>query len=156
MDCSPPGSSVHRILQARILEWVAISLSRASSQPKNRTQVSCIAGRFFYQLNRKGSKWRQLKDIFIKQELEKDPQKTGTWKLSPTNWGILKYFKLKSGSVISINMSSVLKAMEKSGPCLPSSLQEKCKSSCKCESKSQTSVPLKIMQNSWFCEKRSI
>ena len=47
MDCSLPGSSVHRILQARILEWVAISFSRASSWPKDWTQVSCIAGRFF-------------------------------------------------------------------------------------------------------------
>ena len=47
MDCSPPGSSVHGILQARILEWVAISSSRESSQPRDRTQVSCIAGRFF-------------------------------------------------------------------------------------------------------------
>ena len=47
MDCSPPGSSVHRILQARILEWVAISCSRISSRPRNRTQVSCIAGRVF-------------------------------------------------------------------------------------------------------------
>ena len=44
MDCSPPGSSVHGILQARILEWVAISFSRGSSQPRNRTQVSGIAG----------------------------------------------------------------------------------------------------------------
>ena len=47
VDCSPPGSSVHGILQARILEWVAISFSRGSSQPKDRTQVSCIAGRRF-------------------------------------------------------------------------------------------------------------
>ena len=47
LDCSPPGSSIHGILQARILEWVAISFSRGSSQPRNRTQVSCIAGRFF-------------------------------------------------------------------------------------------------------------
>ena len=46
MDCSPPGSSVHGILQARILEWVAISFSRGSSWPRNWTQVSCIAGRF--------------------------------------------------------------------------------------------------------------
>ena len=46
MDCSLPGSSVHRILQARILEWVAISFSRGSSQPRNWTWVSCIAGRF--------------------------------------------------------------------------------------------------------------
>ena len=47
MDCSLPGSSVHGIFQARILEWVAIPFSRRSSQPRNQTQVSCIAGRFF-------------------------------------------------------------------------------------------------------------
>ena len=43
MDCSPPGSSVHGILQARILEWVTISSSRASSLPRDRTQVSCVS-----------------------------------------------------------------------------------------------------------------
>ena len=43
MDCSPPGSSVHGILQARILEWVAIPFSRGSSTPRDQTQVSCIA-----------------------------------------------------------------------------------------------------------------
>ena len=42
-----PGSSVHGILQARILEWVAISFSRASSWLRGRTWVSCIAGRLF-------------------------------------------------------------------------------------------------------------
>ena len=47
MDCSPPGSSIHGIFQARILEWVAISFSRGSSQPRDRTQVSHIAGRCF-------------------------------------------------------------------------------------------------------------
>ena len=47
MDCTPPGSTVHAISQARILEWVAISFSRGSSQPRDWTQVSCIAGRFF-------------------------------------------------------------------------------------------------------------
>ena len=47
VDCSPPGSSIHGILQARILEWIAISFSRGSSQPRDRTQVSCIAGRHF-------------------------------------------------------------------------------------------------------------
>ena len=47
MDCSLPDSSVHGILQARILEWVAISFSRESSLPRNQTQVSCTAGRFF-------------------------------------------------------------------------------------------------------------
>ena len=44
---SPPGSSVHGILQTRILEWVAIPFSRGSSWPRNQTQVSCIASRFF-------------------------------------------------------------------------------------------------------------
>ena len=47
MDCSPQGSSVHGILQARILQWVAISFSRASSQPRDWTWVTCTAGRFF-------------------------------------------------------------------------------------------------------------
>ena len=47
MDCSPAGSSVHGILQARILEWVAISFSRGSSQPRDRTRISCIEGRCF-------------------------------------------------------------------------------------------------------------
>ena len=47
MDCSLPGSSVHGILQARVLEWVAISFSRGSSQPRDRTQVSRTAGRRF-------------------------------------------------------------------------------------------------------------
>ena len=47
MDYSPPGSSVHGILWARILEKVAILFSRESSQRRDRTQVSCIAGRFF-------------------------------------------------------------------------------------------------------------
>ena len=45
MDCSLPHSSVHGIFQARVLEWVVISFSRGSSRPRNRTQVSRIAGR---------------------------------------------------------------------------------------------------------------
>ena len=46
IGCSPPGSSVHGILQARILEWVAMPSSRGSSQPRDRTHIPCIAGRF--------------------------------------------------------------------------------------------------------------
>ena len=45
--CSPPGSSVHGTLQARILEWVVLPFSRGSSWPRDRTRVSCIAGGFF-------------------------------------------------------------------------------------------------------------
>ena len=47
LDFSPPGSSVHGILQLRILPWVALSFSRGSFQPRDRTQVSHSAGRLF-------------------------------------------------------------------------------------------------------------
>ena len=45
--CSPPGPSVHGILQTETLEWVASPSSRGSSPPRDRTQVSCMAGRLF-------------------------------------------------------------------------------------------------------------
>ena len=45
--CDPMDSTVHGILQARILEWVAFPFSRGPSQPRDRTQVSCILGGFF-------------------------------------------------------------------------------------------------------------
>ena len=47
MDCSPPGSSVYGILQARILEWIAIPISMGSSWPRDQMCISCITGRFF-------------------------------------------------------------------------------------------------------------
>ena len=43
VDCSLPGSSVHGILQARILEWVAVPSSRGPSQPRDRTYISCVS-----------------------------------------------------------------------------------------------------------------
>ena len=61
MDYSSPGSSVHGMLQARILEWVAIPFSRGSSQLRDRIQVSIIAGRFFretqWECNSPGCIW---------------------------------------------------------------------------------------------------
>ena len=47
MDCSLPGSSVHCISQASILEWIALSFSRGSFGPRDQTRVSCLVGRFF-------------------------------------------------------------------------------------------------------------
>ena len=47
MDCGLPDSSVHVILQARILEWVAIPFSKRYMQPRDQTHVPCIAGIFF-------------------------------------------------------------------------------------------------------------
>ena len=48
MDCSPPGSSVHGIFQAKIPEWVAVSYSRGSSRPGERTLVTCIGRQIHY------------------------------------------------------------------------------------------------------------
>ena len=59
MDCSPPGPSVHGILQARILKWVAIPSSSKSSQPRDRTQVfmsTCTGSQFLYH-------WRRLSTL---------------------------------------------------------------------------------------------
>ena len=47
VDCSLSDSSVHGILKARLLEWIVVPFSRGSSQPRDQTQVSCVAGRFF-------------------------------------------------------------------------------------------------------------
>ena len=61
MDCSPPGSSVPGILQARILEWVAMPSSRGSSQPRDWTHVSCISSigrRVLYHLCHLGSSFK--------------------------------------------------------------------------------------------------
>ena len=55
VDCILPGSSVHGILQARILEWVTIPFSRRSSKPRDWTWVSSIAGTFFTHLSHQGS-----------------------------------------------------------------------------------------------------
>ena len=57
MDCSPPGSSVHGIVQARILQWVAIPCFRGSSWPSDRSLVSCMTGRFLIVWATRGS-WR--------------------------------------------------------------------------------------------------
>ena len=57
MDCSPPGSSVHRVLQARILEWGAISFSRGSSRPRGGAWVSFMAGRSFTVWSTREAQW---------------------------------------------------------------------------------------------------
>ena len=64
MDCSLSGSSVRGIFQARVLEWIAISFSRGSSWPRDRTRVSCIAGRHF-------TVWATREAQF---SIEEDPQ----------------------------------------------------------------------------------
>ena len=82
MDYSPLGSSVHGLFQARILEWIDIPFSRVSSWPKDRTCISCIAGRIFtiwaareaLTEGRRGCKWCNLasdKIVFSKSSSNK-------------------------------------------------------------------------------------
>ena len=73
MDCSPPGSSVHGISQARIQEWVAISFSRGSSWPREQTHVSCWQVDSL-PLNCQGSHWRKIclnENVFFKKKTRK-------------------------------------------------------------------------------------
>ena len=79
MDCSLPGPSVHGILQARILEWVAMLFSLGSSRPRDQTCVSCMAGRFFTLLSHQGSPFTFSSmllcahQVFNKQSVDKVP-----------------------------------------------------------------------------------
>ena len=82
MDCSLPGSSVHGILQARILEWIAVPFSRGSSQPRHWTQVSHIAGGFFTKLQL--GNLSLLQGIFLTQGLIRVSWTAGEFF---TSWG---------------------------------------------------------------------
>ena len=98
VDCSLPGSSVHGILQSRILEWVAIHFSRGSSWPTDRTPVSCIAGRFFTTWATRDAPLRE--GITLQIWLWKDSSvEVLTWLLSwvATRWSCLpqQHFFLK-------------------------------------------------------------
>ena len=97
LDCSLPVSSVHGILQARTLEWVAVPFSRGSSQPRDRTQISRVAGGFFtaerilYQLSYEGSplslfdcSFRHLCPLFLFCALV--TIRSGTWPLTGETW----------------------------------------------------------------------
>ena len=73
LDCSPPFSSIHGILQAGILDQVAMSFSRGSSRPRDGTQVSHIAGRFF-------TVWATRESLLrVESALKKDIEKSETF-----------------------------------------------------------------------------
>ena len=65
MDCSPPGSSVHGILQARWLEWVSIPFPRGSSRPRDQIQVSCISRQIVYRLSHQGSPHMYIQTHYV-------------------------------------------------------------------------------------------
>ena len=79
--CDPMDYTVHRILQARILEWVAFPFSRGSSQPRDQTQVSCIAGGFSTSWATKEAQNMREKEIMREKEFDYlcSCQKNGHW-----------------------------------------------------------------------------
>ena len=98
MNCSPPGSSVHGMLQARILEWVAIPFSKRSFQPWDRTWVSCITGRFF-------TVWtiKRASNVYVREWMKKWSSTETLCKLHYLSdiWvlGVLMHSLLWSGSL---------------------------------------------------------
>ena len=78
MDCSPPVSLVHGVLQARILEWVAISSYRGSSLPRDQTCISCI-GRRILLTEPPGSPYYIVGILYIYMSME-NPMDRGAWK----------------------------------------------------------------------------
>ena len=82
MDCSPPGSSVHGISRARILAWVAVSSSRGSSPPRDQTQISSIAAKFFI-TKPPGKPNHMISLVFNLVELERE---SCCWLCSGLTW----------------------------------------------------------------------
>ena len=73
MDCSLPGFSIHGIFQARVLEWVAVSFSRGSSWPRDRTRVSHTAGRHFTVVWATREATMSSKTVALKLVIPQDP-----------------------------------------------------------------------------------
>ena len=105
MDCSLPGSSVHGIFQARVLDWVAISFSRGSSWPRDQTQVSCIVGRCFTIWATREVPWDKLGGQKKKKKL--DPSSSSSI-----------HYQLIATSVPSMKTSLFFSLKKKKGICL--------------------------------------
>ena len=99
IDCSPPGSSVHRFLQARILQWVPISFSRGSFPPRDQTWVSSIAGRFFTLWATKED-LRKEKSYTICDNMDEPERHYAKWNKSATERRKIIWFHLHKVSKI--------------------------------------------------------
>ena len=105
IDCSLPTSSVHRVLQARKLEWVAISFSRGCSQPRDQIQVSCIAVSLFTDWATREAlmviSLSKLRQIVKEREawhaevhgVTKNQMRLSDWTTTATTWIYFKFFE---------------------------------------------------------------
>ena len=104
--CSPPGSSVHGISQARILKWVAISFSRRSSQPRDRTQISFIGRQILYHwATRKAQTYIVLYVSYVSIKLEKTLNKLKNF--LDSKWYLQTVHKKGNMNGFSVQLSSV-------------------------------------------------
>ena len=121
MNCSPPGSSVQGILQAGTLEWVAISFSRGSSQPRDWTQVSWIAARFFTFWATREASWNVIYISDIK--VTWPPDTCGGTGVAPGHHSVCNWlFAVSSRSITSTIRSSWTWWSSSTRASLPSSM----------------------------------
>ena len=111
MDCSLPGFSVLEIFQARILEWIAIPFSRGSSLPRDRTLVSCIAGRFF-------TIWATRKSSIFVKLTKLTPGYTGSLKITQYLYSKREEF-WSVYTVLGTVYLTVAPLCTHKGPCVP-------------------------------------
>ena len=92
MDCSPQDSSVHRILQTSILDWVTMPFYKGSSWPRDQTRVSCTAGRFFTIWPTREAQRKELRKMSIKELMLSNcgAREDSTWTARRSNQSILK------------------------------------------------------------------
>ena len=113
MDCSLPGSSVHGILQARILEWVVISYFRGLYQPRDQTQVSCIAGGFFAIWATREDWTLLVRDIIERsQPREEHEDKWCLEKRGPSNNLICLCFEGQRGTLVAKSCATLYNPMD--------------------------------------------
>ena len=99
--CDPIDYIVHGILQARILEWVAFPFSRGSSQPRNGTGVSCIAGRFYTKwVIREGTGCEKKKKKSERMEIENLLELLNKCSDGPLRWNYAKIRKRKGVTLL--------------------------------------------------------
>ena len=101
MDCSPPGSSVHWIIQTKVLEWVAIPFSRGSFQSRDQTWVSCPTGSLLhfrwilYWLSQQGSPLWKAHHIWLRKLLKAPYLTLPAWPLAPELYFLSDHRKKK-------------------------------------------------------------
>ena len=98
MDCRPPGSSVHGISQARILEWVTMSFSRGSSWPRDGTHVFCIGRQILYCWATKEALYSSRKDENTNFKKNTKKKKANPYLINPPNKPVRRSLVLACGT----------------------------------------------------------